>query len=175
MRGKGFTIVELLIVIVVIGILAAIVIVAFNNVQDRGRTSKIDSDLTMLQKAMRAAQVAQGDVALRYVTGSSSTAANCVSLASGTDLSDTGVAATCWANYNTALNAISTASGIDVRGLKDPWNRPYFIDENEKDNAGAAPCYSSARDQIGTFRLPHVQTNWTSLNQRWLPYTTTGC
>lgn len=37
---KGFTIVELLIVIVVIGILAAIVIVAYNGVQNRAKTSK---------------------------------------------------------------------------------------------------------------------------------------
>jgi general secretion pathway protein G len=38
-RQPGFTIVELLIVIVVIGILAAITIVAFNGVQARGRDS----------------------------------------------------------------------------------------------------------------------------------------
>lgn len=37
---KGFTIVELLIVIVVIGILAAIVIVAYNGVTQRAKTSK---------------------------------------------------------------------------------------------------------------------------------------
>lgn len=40
---KGFTIVELLIVIVVIGILAAITIVAFNGVQNRGKTSRAQS------------------------------------------------------------------------------------------------------------------------------------
>ena len=35
--SRGFTIVELLIVIVVIGILASIVIVAFNGIQERAR------------------------------------------------------------------------------------------------------------------------------------------
>jgi len=44
-RRRGFTIVELLIVIVVIGILAAITIVAFNGVQQRARTAAIQSDL----------------------------------------------------------------------------------------------------------------------------------
>lgn len=39
-KQKGFTIVELLIVIVVIGILAAITIVAFNGIQQRGRNAQ---------------------------------------------------------------------------------------------------------------------------------------
>jgi len=43
---SGFTIVELLIVIVVIGILAAITIVAYNGVQQRGRDVRMMSDLT---------------------------------------------------------------------------------------------------------------------------------
>ncbi|MDB5186864.1 MAG: Type secretion system protein [Candidatus Saccharibacteria bacterium] len=42
---KGFTIVELLIVIVVIGILAAITIVAFNGVQDRSNDARRQSDI----------------------------------------------------------------------------------------------------------------------------------
>ena len=44
-KQSGFTIVELLIVIVVIGILAAIVIVAFNGVQNRAKDTSIQSDL----------------------------------------------------------------------------------------------------------------------------------
>jgi len=52
---KGFTIVELLIVIVVIGILAAITIVAFNGVQQRASTAAIQSDLTQNAKAIMSA------------------------------------------------------------------------------------------------------------------------
>ena len=45
MRSKGFTIVELLIVIVVIAILAAISIVAYRGIQDRAHNTTVQSDL----------------------------------------------------------------------------------------------------------------------------------
>ncbi len=48
---RGFTIVELLIVIVVIGILATIVIVAYNGVQNRAFDTSVKNDLeTMIKK-----------------------------------------------------------------------------------------------------------------------------
>jgi prepilin-type N-terminal cleavage/methylation domain-containing protein len=50
--NAGFTIVELLIVIVVIGILAAITIVAYNGIQTRARTSALMADLSNAGKKM---------------------------------------------------------------------------------------------------------------------------
>lgn len=49
-KQTGFTIVELLIVIVVIGILAAITIVAFNGVQTRANNTVVESNLTNVVK-----------------------------------------------------------------------------------------------------------------------------
>ena len=57
---SGFTIVELLIVIVVIGILAAITIVAFNGVQQRAKVSTAQSELSNLAKATQIYQIDQG-------------------------------------------------------------------------------------------------------------------
>jgi prepilin-type N-terminal cleavage/methylation domain-containing protein len=53
----GFTIVELLIVIVIIGILAAITIVAYNGIQERARVSSVSSALTQAAKKMAVYQV----------------------------------------------------------------------------------------------------------------------
>jgi prepilin-type N-terminal cleavage/methylation domain-containing protein len=45
-RRRGFTIVELLIVIVIIGILATIVIVAYNGIQQKARVASLQSDMS---------------------------------------------------------------------------------------------------------------------------------
>ncbi len=49
-KQTGFTIVELLIVIVIIGILAAITIVAYNGIQNRSNDASVQSDLANLSK-----------------------------------------------------------------------------------------------------------------------------
>lgn len=49
---KGFTIVELLIVIVVIGILATLVITAYSGIQQKARNSKRQTDINALQTAL---------------------------------------------------------------------------------------------------------------------------
>ncbi len=51
-QESGFTVVELLIVIVVIGILATITIVGYNGMQARANDSRRDSDIRQVQTAL---------------------------------------------------------------------------------------------------------------------------
>jgi prepilin-type N-terminal cleavage/methylation domain-containing protein len=86
---RGFTIVELLIVIVVIAILAAIVIVAYNGIQNRAKTQSANASATVIQKKIEA-----------YA------AANSGNYPSATTI----------ANYTTALNTY-TESSISSSGI----------------------------------------------------------
>ena len=52
-KNTGFTIVELLIIIVVIGILAAITIVAFSGISNRANDTAVQSDLAAMGKKMQ--------------------------------------------------------------------------------------------------------------------------
>lgn len=52
--GRGFTIVELLIVIVVIGILAALVIVTYSGIQKRARDTERKTDIKGMQGQLEA-------------------------------------------------------------------------------------------------------------------------
>jgi prepilin-type N-terminal cleavage/methylation domain-containing protein len=59
-KSKGFTIVELLIVIVVIGILATLVIVTFTGIQQKARDSKRKTDINALNSHVEAYYASNG-------------------------------------------------------------------------------------------------------------------
>ncbi|QQG50996.1 MAG: type II secretion system protein [Candidatus Saccharibacteria bacterium] len=104
-RTKGFTIVELLIVIVVIAILAAITIVAYNGIQGRARDSQRVQDMNTIIKALEVYKTLNGT----YPAPVSTTGA------AGWEVSTTGSAAT---NFLSALTGTSGVSKVPV----DPTN-----------------------------------------------------
>lgn len=57
---SGFTIVELLIVIIVIGVLAAITIMAYSNVQQKARDAERKQDVAVIIKALKQYEVDNG-------------------------------------------------------------------------------------------------------------------
>ena len=146
-KQTGFTIVELLIVIVVIGILAAITIVAYNGVQDRANKAKISSDIRQITSAIHAARQMEGKN-LRDITVSNSTGSPCWSKATDTDLATLPDTDTCITTYKLTLSRLSAASQANLPDLRDPWGRPYLIDENEGEGGGCG------RDTVAVFKRP---------------------
>lgn len=61
-KQHGFTIVELLIVIVVIGILAAITIVAYNGLQARAKDAQRVNDVDTITKALELYLLIKGNI-----------------------------------------------------------------------------------------------------------------
>lgn len=59
-KSKGFTIVELLIVIVVIGILATLVIVTFTGIQQKARNSQRQTDINAIDSHVEAFYASNG-------------------------------------------------------------------------------------------------------------------
>lgn len=166
-KRYGFTIVELLVVIVIIGILAAITIVAFNGVQNRAHQSKIDADIATIVKAVHLART-NNSSNLITITGIY-TEEHCMNQVSGTDLAALPQTHECWTKYNEALNDVSVASGMDIRNIKDPWGRPYYFNENEGEGSWAT-CW---QDVMGVYSRPFVQSTATTIQT--IPLYTTAC
>ena len=151
---SGFTIIELLIVIAVIGILAAISIVAYSGLRDKAVVSKIKADLSQIQKAVITARTITGKTAIEIATrsegyGGGGPAAACLrgpSLPSA-DLTQVPKTDGCWTTYTYFLEDISNASGINIRNILDPWSRPYAIVLGER----PTNCYS---EEFWTYSVP---------------------
>ena len=131
MRHRGFTIVELLIVVVVIGILAAITIVAYNGVTSQANEAKRESDMNLYYKAIVQAQTLTGKN-LRSITGSSYSAGQCISASanpSSAEPKDLAKTHTCWTRYYDNLDKIGTAAGMDLSALRggDARGNPYIL------------------------------------------------
>lgn len=98
---KGFTIVELLIVIVVIGILAAITIVAFNGIQNRAKDTKASELANQFRGKVASWQAVKGN----YPTQAEVTAG-----LTATDATEAKLDAGLLSNIYTGGTAVTTAA-----------------------------------------------------------------
>lgn len=131
----GFTIVELLIVIVVIGILAAITIVAYNGIQKRASDTRRHSDIEIITKALELYYIDNN----RYPAGSGSTTIN----AAWSTTADAS-----WQNLATALRPYAaslpsdpiSSPGVAVTGASG-YNYAYYANTNTFCGAAVGKMY----------------------------------
>lgn len=132
---EGFTLLELLIVVAIIGILTAVIMVAVSVARDNAKDAAAQKDIIQIAKAVEAARVGSGDNYLLTITGSGYT------WGGGTAGAETRL-------QNALLNISNDAGTFDglSRLLYDPWDSLYRLDENEGEQVGN-PC---RRDTIVT-------------------------
>lgn len=124
-KTRGFTIVELLIVIVVIGILAAITIVSYNGIQNRAKSSSAALSAANLAKKIEAFNAVTGSYPVYNTVGTVTTqlAAQNESTLTGTGMSIAYGAGVTSANGTSTLQvklcgATAPASGATASGYQ---------------------------------------------------------
>lgn len=136
-KQRGFTIVELLIVIVVIGILAAITIVAYNGIQQRAKNAQVIAGVNMYIKAF-----------MSYSTINSTYPTNAGCLGSGYPSNQ------CWTGANGvfATDATVDANMATVMGAK-PTLATSLMSIGIADNMRAGALYRPTPSPQITFYL----------------------
>lgn len=145
---SGFTIVELLIVIVIIGILAAITIVAYNGIQDRARVSATTSALAQANKKIRVWQASNSDQYPASLSDAGITESENVSLQYTSDNSTSPSTYCVTATYGTTSYYTDNSGGSPKSGVCAGYNLLVW----NKTKAGATVPVPGATVDTSTYR-----------------------
>ncbi len=128
MKHKGFTLVELLVVISIIGLLSSIAVVSTNATRQKAKIAKVNADLLQIVKQIEVART-NSNTTLMGVTGSNASDWAC----RGLNVDGATPSSLCLPALALAFTRIGFAGLI-----YDPWGHPYMIDENELEGGSCA-------------------------------------
>jgi prepilin-type N-terminal cleavage/methylation domain-containing protein len=133
MRNKGFTILELIVVVTIITILATFLIPAGGRARERARQAKAKSQIAALEVAITAFQTDFGFYPTTQITGSSPN----FSVNSGATAESNNVAVTeILTGFN--LSGGSRAASSNTLVTSSAWNGPYLdLDVSDVNGSGA--------------------------------------
>jgi len=112
--SSGFTIVELLIVIVVIGILAAIAIVAYNGVQTRAENAKTVAGVNQAVKLLLAYKTINGDYPVNGLACIGTGYVNDTCMTGSDGVTPSAINSS---SFNTALTSVGSLPALSTKNL----------------------------------------------------------
>ena len=154
MKNRGFTIVELLIVIVVIAIIAAISIVAYSGVQTRSKTSAAKSTAAEVQKKLEIYNSIKGSYPSSNLT--SELGAYSESSLVGTDITIAGP-------YPTTITPATGTKAVKIDTCNNPSGyRLYYWDYGAPDQTGQNALVLQAYSGVTSTSNPACLSGWSS-------------
>lgn len=121
-ENSGFTLIEILVVVSIIGLLASIAMVGLRSARTKALITRVNADLVQIQKQIDLARLRRNSTLLQ-ITGS-----GCSDCASRGTKVTTNVA-----NMATLQNSWRQIGFVS--SPQDPWGTPYLLDENELESS----------------------------------------
>lgn len=135
MNQRGFTLIEILVVVAIIGLLASIALVSLMNTRQTARSARVNADFHQIQTQIELARVLKSKTVLQITgNGCSDCAFRDGQPIRSHAAADLAALALSWNNLGFATSPT------------DPWGTPYMMDENEHES-GIDDC---RHDQVWT-------------------------